>query len=120
MAVSPSHTAPGTLKISELLANLDVDGDGDIDEEDMQLAKTIRAMDVDGDGTITLRELVAIGQSKLADGAHCASQLARCLGLRAHQLTRSVARGALVQRRRSRTCGGWWASWWSRRCSSVV
>jgi hypothetical protein len=69
MAVNPAN-APGTLKIADLLANLDVDGDGDIDEEDMELAKTIRAMDIDGDGTITLRELVKIGQTKMADGAY--------------------------------------------------
>jgi len=59
----------GELRINDLLQNLDVDGDGDIDEEDRQLAETLKSMDKDGDGTITLRELVTIGQSKLEDKA---------------------------------------------------
>lgn len=64
---SKPKSSVGELRIEDLLKNLDVDGDGDIDEEDRKLGETLKSMDKDGDGTITLRELVNIGQSKLQD-----------------------------------------------------
>jgi len=57
----------GSLAIADLLKDLDIDGDGDIDEEDKKIAATLKSMDTDGDGTITLKELVKIGQGKVKD-----------------------------------------------------
>eukprot|EP00238_Polyblepharides_amylifera_P014121 CAMPEP_0196579240 /NCGR_PEP_ID=MMETSP1081-20130531/19696_1 /TAXON_ID=36882 /ORGANISM="Pyramimonas amylifera, Strain CCMP720" /LENGTH=220 /DNA_ID=CAMNT_0041898757 /DNA_START=171 /DNA_END=830 /DNA_ORIENTATION=+ len=64
--VTPFHK-PGCLNINDLLNGIDLDGDGVIDEEDKRLAATLKLMDTDGDGTITLRELVKIGQGKMED-----------------------------------------------------
>ena len=66
MAVAPAKAAqPGGLNIKELLSNLDVDGDGDIDENDKAIAEALRSMDMDGDGTISIRELIKIGEVRV-------------------------------------------------------
>ena len=66
MAVAPAKAAqPGGLNIKELLSNLDVDGDGDIDENDKAIAEALKSMDMDGDGTISIRELIKIGEVRV-------------------------------------------------------
>lgn len=57
----------GGLRIDDLLKDLDIDGDGDIDEQDKQLAATLKNMDSDGNGMITIRELVSIGENRISD-----------------------------------------------------
>ena len=71
--VAPTDTDGGMimgtkgLLIKDLLSNLDVDGDGDIDDEDKMVAEELREMDANGDGYISLKELVGVGQSQLAE-----------------------------------------------------
>jgi len=70
----------GGLIIEDLLKNLDIDGDGDIDEEDRKLGETLKSMDTDGDGTISLKELVSVCSGKIQDKAHI-KNLKRLVGL---------------------------------------
>lgn len=50
------------IKLSELAKNIDIDGDGNIDEDEKRILDTLKEMDIDGDGNISLKELVNLGK----------------------------------------------------------
>ena len=55
------------LCIGDLLANLDFDGDGKLSAEEYEIGKELKKMDKDGDGFVTLKELVSIGTTQIAE-----------------------------------------------------
>ena len=64
----PTLTCSNALVTQDLSKNIDVDGDGEIDEEERKILKTLKSMDIDGDGNISLKELVNLGkQYNIAD-----------------------------------------------------
>ena len=46
------------LRIKDILANLDFNGDGVVNEEECKIGEELKAMDKDGDGYVMLKELV--------------------------------------------------------------
>jgi hypothetical protein len=54
-----------TKKQQDLAKNIDIDGNGNIDEDEKKILDTLREMDVDGDGNISLKVGLAVYKYKL-------------------------------------------------------